>query len=145
MKKYRTGYPTVDIVIEKDGKIVLIRRGNEPFRDELSIPGGFVDSDETVETAAVREAKEETGLDVEVTDIVGVYSDPKRDPRGANVATVFAAKVVGGELKSGSDARGAKWFDLSEVKKMKFSFDHDKMIADYVKWRKQKGTYWSTK
>lgn len=133
----------VDIAIEKDGKIVLIRRGNEPFKNEFAFPGGYVEFDETVEDAAIREAKEETGLEVELIDIVGVYSGPDRDPRGSSVAVLFSAKPSGGNLKSGGDAQDAKFFDLSETKKLKVSFDHDKMLGDYLKWREKRGTYWS--
>ena len=140
-----TVYCVVDILIEKDGKIVLIRRANDPFKGSRAIPGGFVDPGETAERAAVREAKEETGLDVEVTDIVGVYSDPERDPRGASLSVAFAAKVTGGELKGGDDASDAEWADLSKVGGMKIAFDHPKILRDYLRWKKGKGTYWSTK
>jgi 8-oxo-dGTP diphosphatase len=121
---------TVDIVItRKDGSIVLIRRRNPPFQGEWAIPGGFVEYGETVEQAAVREAKEETGLDVELVRIVGVYSDPNRDPRGHTVSICFLAGEVGGELKADTDAKEARSFASSSLP-AKLAFDHAQMLAD---------------
>ena len=145
VKERKSPLLMTDIIIEKNGKIILIVRNKEPFKGELSIPGGFVEWGETVEHAAVREAKEETGLDVRLIDIVGVYSDPKRDPRGSAVSVLFAAELVGGKLKGGDDAKEANWFDLSKTKNLEISYDHDKMINDFLKWKKHKGTFWSTK
>lgn len=77
---------TVDIVIKReDGSIILVKRLNPPFKDEWALPGGFVEYGETVETAAKREAKEETGVEIELIRIIGVYSAPNRDPRGHTV------------------------------------------------------------
>ena len=78
---HKNPIPTVDIIIEEDSRIALIKRRNEPFKDHLALPGGFVNEGEKVEDAAKREAQEETSLDVDLIDILGVYSDPKRDPR----------------------------------------------------------------
>ena len=78
---YRNPTPTVDIVILKENDLLLIRRGREPFRGKWALPGGFIEYGETAEEAAVREAAEETGLTVELEGILGVYSDPNRDPR----------------------------------------------------------------
>src|SRR5512139_1202444 len=91
---------TVDTVIVYDGKLVLIRRKNPPFQGHFALPGGFVELGETVETAAVREAKEETGLDVELIRLLGVYSEPSRDPRGHTVSVIFLA-MGEGNLKAG--------------------------------------------
>lgn len=135
----------VDIIIQKNSQIVLIRRKNEPFKDKLAYPGGFVDEKETVEQTAVREAEEETGLKVKLLEILGVYSIPERDPRGPSISTVFVAEPAGGELKGASDVREAKWFKLGEINPDELSFDHKKIFQDYLKWRKDKGTYWSTK
>jgi 8-oxo-dGTP diphosphatase len=121
---------TVDIVIRrKDGSIVLIRRRNPPFQGEWAIPGGFVEYGETVEAAALREAKEETGLDVELVKIVGVYSDPKRDPRWHTVSVCFLASEVGGELRADTDAKEARSFALSMLP-ARLAFDHARMLAD---------------
>ncbi|MFV2082523.1 MAG: NUDIX domain-containing protein, partial [bacterium] len=92
--EFRNPFPTVDIVIEvDDAGIVLIKRKNPPHG--WAIPGGFVDYGESVEEAAVREAKEETALDVELVRLLGVYSDPDRDPRFHTVSTVFVARASG--------------------------------------------------
>ena len=90
----KTPLATVDVIVESGGGIVLIRRRNPPHG--WALPGGFVDPGESVPQAARREAKEETGLDVELTELLGVYSDPKRDPRGLyTISTVFVARAAG--------------------------------------------------
>lgn len=94
----------VDVVIPSEEGIVLIRRASEPFEGRWALPGGFVEVGEMVEAAATREAAEETGLAVELARLVGVYSDPDRDPRGHNVSVAFLARVGGGDLIS--DAMG---------------------------------------
>ncbi len=118
---------TVDTVIIFQGKIVLIRRKNPPFQDHFAIPGGFVEVGETVETAAVREAKEETGLDVRLLKLLGVYSDPSRDPRGHTVSVCFLARGSG-NLKAGSDAKDTGLFGIDEIPEL--AFDHNKIIED---------------
>ena len=102
--KYKNPLPTVDAIIESKNKIVLIRRGNEPFKGKLALPGGFIDHLETAEHAAVREAEEETGLTIKLKCILGVYSDPKRDPDKHTMSTVFIAESFKGKLKCGDDA-----------------------------------------
>src|SRR5688500_17037780 len=99
---------TADIIIEMDGKIILAKRGSEPHKGSWAFPGGKLDGNETIEETAVREAKEETGLDVALQQVLGVYSDPGRDPRGRFVSVVYIANVSGGELKAGSDAEEVK-------------------------------------
>jgi len=142
---YKNPIPTVDIINEKDDRIVLIRRKNEPFKGKLAMPGGYVDWGETVEHAAVREAKEETSLDVKLIDVLGVYSDPKRNPRIKSIAIVFIGKPIGRKLKAGDDAVDAFWFNINEIESKEFAFDHKKILTDYLKWKKKKGVYWSTK
>jgi len=120
---------TVDTVIEyPDGAIVLIRRGNPPYQGALALPGGFVEYGETVETAAVREALEETGLEIRLDRLVGVYSDPKRDPRGHTVSVVFHATPIGGELKADSDA--ADVIRTREYLAHPLAFDHEQILRD---------------
>ncbi len=114
-----------DALIVKEGKIVLIRRGNEPFEGKWALPGGFVDAGESVEEACVREAKEETGLDVQVKELVGVFSKPERDPRGT-VGVAFLCEVMGGKMKGGDDAREAAWFLLDGLPDL--AFDHKEII-----------------
>lgn len=136
----------VDAIIEKDGKVVLIQRGKEPFKGRLALPGGHVKYREMVEDAVVREIKEETGLEIEPLEILGVYSDPQRDPRDPNrIDTVFIAKLISGEPKADSDAKEAGFFDPEKLKKEELAFDHFQIIGDYLKYKKQKRTYWSTR
>lgn len=130
MTKYKNPALTVDTIIIEDNKVILIKRLNNPFKDYWAIPGGFVEYGEKVEDAAVREAKEETGLDIELTKLVGVYSDPDRDPRGHTVTVAFLSKIIGGTLKSDSDAKDAKFIDISELKNMKLAFDHNEILKD---------------
>jgi 8-oxo-dGTP diphosphatase len=134
-----------DMIIEKDDKILLITRKGETEHGKLAFPGGHVEIGEPVEVAAIREAKEEIGLDIELLDLLGVYSDPKRDPRGHYIAIVFIAKIISGELVSGSDAKDAKFYDPTQLKREEVAFDHFKIIGDYLKYKKHKGTYWSTR
>jgi len=142
---YKNPIPTVDIIIEKDDKIVLIRRKNEPFKGKLAIPGGFVNEGELIEDRAIIEAKEETSLDIKLKEILGVYSIPDRDPRGHLMTTVFIAKTVGGKVNGGDDASYAAWFKIDKKILNDLSFDHKKIITDYLRWKKKKGTYWSIK
>ena len=119
---------TVDAIIPYKGGIVLIKRRNEPFKDHYALPGGIVEYGEKVEEALVREVKEETGLDVEPYRLVGVYSDPNRDPRGHFVSICFIAIPKGGELRATSDAKDVRVFKLDSLPKL--AFDHNKMIED---------------
>jgi 8-oxo-dGTP diphosphatase len=117
----------VDVVIPTERGVVLIRRGSEPFKGRWALPGGFVEIGETVEEAADREAAEETGLAVEVARLVGVYSDPERDPRGHNVSVAFIARVLSGELSAATDASEVSVLDPDSVE---LAFDHRKIIED---------------
>ncbi len=119
---------TVDGVIVRGSKLLLIRRGNPPFKNTWALPGGFVDYGETVETAVRREAQEETGLETSIRRLVGVYSDPDRDPRGHTVSVVFLLDVESGSPQGGDDAAEAKWFALDNLPEL--AFDHAKIIND---------------
>ena len=90
---YKNPTPTVDTIIQKNSQILLVKRKKEPFKGYLVLPGGFVNEGERVEDAAKREIKEETSLDIELIDILGVYSEPERDPRGHIMSTVFIGKI----------------------------------------------------
>lgn len=117
----------VDVVIPSEDGVVLIRRGTDPHEGMWALPGGFVEVGETVENAAVREAKEETNLDIELERLVGVYSEPDRDPRGHNVSVAFLARVIGGEAEAATDADEVAVSNPSEVE---LAFDHRKIIED---------------
>ncbi len=116
-----------DVVIPAEGGVFLIRRANEPFEGEWALPGGFVEVGETVEGAAVREVREETGLEVEIERLVGVYSEPERDPRGHNVSVVFLARIVGGEPEAATDAAEVTVLDPKSVE---LAFDHREVVED---------------
>jgi 8-oxo-dGTP diphosphatase len=119
----------VDVVIPSDDGVVLVRRGSEPFEGQWALPGGFVEVGETVRQAAVREAAEETGLAVEVSRLVGVYSEPDRDPRGHNVSIAFLARVLGGQMQASTDAAEVELLDPATVE---LAFDHRRIIADAI-------------
>ena len=118
---------TVDVVIPSERGVVLIRRGSDPFEGEWALPGGFVEVGESVEEAAVREVAEETGLAVELARLVGVYSDPDRDPRGHNVSVAFLARVLSGELAAATDAAEVSVLDPGSVD---LAFDHRRIVDD---------------
>jgi len=120
---------TVDGVIIKNGKILLVKRRNEPFKGRWALPGGFVEYGETVEKAVLREVKEETGMDAKIKKLVGVYSNPARDPRGHTISIVFLLEGEGDAI-AGDDAIEAKFFDLNELPPL--AFDHEKIIKDAI-------------
>lgn len=117
----------VDVVIPSERGVVLVRRGSEPYVGQWALPGGFVEVGETVRQAAVREAAEETGLAVEVSRLVGVYSEPDRDPRGHNVSVAFLTRVLSGQMQAASDAEEVDVLDHGSVE---LAFDHARIIAD---------------
>jgi len=121
---------TVDVLIRRNDGYVLIKRKNEPYRGRWAIPGGLVEYGEKVEQAAMREAKEETGLEVKLIRLVGVYSDPARDPRGHYISIAYLAEAVSGELKAATDAEEVKVF---ERKPKRLAFDHSKIFEDAIR------------
>ncbi len=119
-----------DIVLVEGGKILLVKRGREPFKGEWAVPGGRIEEDESAEECLRREMKEETGLEVEPVKLVGVYSDPGRDPRGI-IAAAYIVRRVGGELKAGDDAEEVRWFDVKSLPPL--CTDHGKIVGDALK------------
>lgn len=135
-KEYKNPKPTVDVIIEMpSGGIVLIERRNPP--PGWAIPGGFVDEGEPLEEAALREMKEETGLEVVLTDFLYSYSDPRRDPRHHTVTAVFVGKPAqeGARPLAGDDAGAVRVVDPSALPSP-MAFDHAKVIADYAVFKK---------
>ncbi len=127
----RHPWVTVDGLVLRDGKLVAVIRRNPPFQGMPALPGGFVELGETLEAAVVREVREETGLETRVVRLVGVYSDPARDPRGHTVTTAYALECIGGVLRAASDAKGIVLFDPDHPPAL--AFDHARIVAD---WRK---------
>jgi 8-oxo-dGTP diphosphatase len=134
IKDYRNPFPTVDIIIELAGGIILIERKNEPLG--WALPGGYVDYGESLEDAVVREAREETSLDIFNLRLLGCYSDPERDPRQHNISTVYVAEGRGNP-RAGDDAAHLEIFTLTDLP-FPLCFDHTKILADYAR-RKTSG------
>ena len=131
----RTPLVAADGLIVIDDELVLIRRKFYPFEGKLALPGGMVEYDERVEDAVRREMKEETGLDVEIVKLLGVYSEPGRDPRGHVISAAYVLKRVGGELRSGDDAKAIELVDIDDIPDL--AFDHNEIIKDFLKYREQ--------
>ncbi len=134
MQNHKNPVPTVDIIIELDGKgIVLIERKNPPYG--WAIPGGFVDVGETLEEAARREAAEETELRVSIKTQMHAYSEPKRDPRFHTISIVFVAEAEG-VPKARDDAKGIGVFTEESLPEP-LAFDHAKILKDYFRWKRE--------
>jgi 8-oxo-dGTP diphosphatase len=116
-----------DGILIEDGKILLIKRAAEPFKGEWALPGGRIDEGETAEQCLIREMKEETDLEVEPIKLIGIYSDPARDPRGV-IAAAYLIRRLSGEPKGGDDAGEARWFDLGELPPL--CTDHKKIVSE---------------
>ena len=138
MSKYKIPSLTADIFIfDDDFNFILIKRLNEPYKDCWALPGGFVEYGESVETAAIREAKEETSIDVELMDLVNVYSEPGRDPRGHTITIAYTAKGNMDNRKADDDACDIGIFSAEKLDEIKLAFDHDKIIKDCLKKAKK--------
>jgi 8-oxo-dGTP diphosphatase len=135
MTAYRNPSPCVDCIIQIGDRIVLIERKNPPYG--WALPGGHVDYGESVEVAAVREDKEETGLDVTLTELFYVYSNPKRDPRQHIMTTVFLATATGVPVAA-DDAKDAGLFTCFDYPHLKdlppLAFDHPIILLDFVRY-----------
>ncbi len=137
-QRHRNPVPTVDIIIEyQDQGLVLIERANPPHG--WALPGGFVDYGESLEDAAIREAREETGLTVTLLGQLHTYSDPRRDPRQHTITTVYVAQGLG-TPQAADDARDLAIFAPDQLPPV-LAFDHRLILLDYLKVRPQ----WLTK
>ncbi len=133
---YAYQYPrasvTADAVLfaEKDGQtyVLLIQRGNDPYKGYWAFPGGFLNMDETVARCAERELEEETGIRLTGMQLVGIYSDVERDPRGRVITAAYTAMTTMPEAVAADDAAAARWWPLSALPQL--AFDHDKILAD---------------
>ncbi len=127
----RNPFPTVDVVVERgDGRILLIRRTNPPLG--WALPGGFIDYGEQAEDAARREVLEETGVSVLLTDLLGVYSAPDRDPRHHTLTVVYVGRSRDAVV-AGDDAAEAAEFSLDKLPEM--AFDHGRILRDYAHFK----------
>jgi 8-oxo-dGTP diphosphatase len=132
MAKPVTPSLTVDcVIIDRKDRVLLIKRKHAPFAGQYALPGGFVDLDETVEGACLREVLEETNLAIRRPKLVGIYSEPGRDPRGATVSIAYAAKVGAVKATAGDDASAVEW--VADWKKTALAFDHKDIIRDALK------------
>jgi 8-oxo-dGTP diphosphatase len=124
---------TVDPIIERDGEIALIERKYDPYEGELALPGGHVDPGESPREAVVREAYEETGLDVEVEALCGEYSDAIEDPRGPVIELAYVCSTEDEELEAATDAADAGWYDIEDVlDEEDLAFGHENVLAEYL-------------
>ena len=125
---------TADCVVianEMQPKVLLVERGNEPFKGCWAIPGGFMNMDETAEQCAIRELKEETGLEVEVVRQIGTYSKVDRDPRGRTITVAYLAIIDAPvEVRGLDDAAQAKWFPISDLPPL--AFDHQDILKNAI-------------
>ncbi len=134
IRRHRNPVPTVDLIIEyQDQGLVLIQRGKPPYG--WALPGGFVEYGESLEAAALREAREETGLTVSLLGQFHTYSDPDRDPRQHTITTVFVARAAG-RLQAGDDAHSLAVFTLEALPEP-LAFDHGRILANYLQVRQQ--------
>lgn len=139
MANYKIPSITADIFIfDDDFNFILIKRKNDPYKDCWALPGGFVEYGESVETAAIREAKEETSIDVELKNLVNVYSKPDRDPRGHTITVAFTAKGNMDEKKADSDAKEIAIFSPENLDEIEIAFDHEEIIKDCLKVEKNR-------
>jgi 8-oxo-dGTP diphosphatase len=123
------------VVFDERGHVLLVRRANEPFKGAYALPGGFVEVGERVEDGCRRELSEETGLHVGELRLIGVYSDPDRDPRGHTCSVAYLARVGRAPVAAGDDAVAAEW--VADWRREKLAFDHAQIIADAERLRGQ--------
>lgn len=142
MFTYKYPHPavTTDCIIfgldDNELKVLLIERGNEPYKGCWAFPGGFINPDETVEQGALRELKEETELEDAYIEEVGVFSDPKRDPRERVITVAFYSIIRIRDVKAGDDAANANWLPINNLPKL--AFDHDTILKAALKRFKER-------
>ncbi len=132
------------LLTTENGEIILIQRKGETYHGFWALPGGTVEENETVEDALIREMKEEVGVIVKPKEILGVFSDPQRDPRGRVISTVFICEFEG-EPTAGSDAGSIKQCSIEDALTLDLAFDHTLVVTCYKQWIEKKGTFWSQK
>jgi ADP-ribose pyrophosphatase YjhB (NUDIX family)/ribosomal protein S18 acetylase RimI-like enzyme len=131
---YRNPVPGVGVLVEMEEGIVLVERGQPPFVGWWALPSGYIEADESVEQAAVRECKEETGLDVELVELFGVYSFPE-GPVQSGIVIFYRARPVGGELRAGDDAQDVGFFDPDALPEKLAFRTHREVLERWVRSR----------
>ena len=134
-RRYKNPILTVDGVLLMDDKLLLVRRGREPEKGKLALPGGIVEYGETTEEAVVRETKEETGIITKPVRLLGVYSDPNRDPRGHFITVAYVLAQDDGDLQAGDDAAEVILQPIDNIPLL--AFDHNQIMADYFQQNKK--------
>lgn len=129
---------TVDaVVFDGDGRLLLIKRKSPPFKGHYALPGGFVELGETVEQAVARELREETGIAAKVQQLVGIYSQAGRDPRGHVISIAFLMRTRASKPAAGDDAAAAEF--VADWRSKKLAFDHAQIVSDTMALRRRKG------
>lgn len=129
---------TVDAFVrDRQGRLLLVRRGRPPFLGNWALPGGFCEYGETTEACCARETREETGIMVRVGRLLGVYSDPRRDPRWHTVTVLYAARPIRGRAIGSDDAAEARWFPKNDLDGLRFAFDHGMIIREQLRRRRR--------
>jgi 8-oxo-dGTP diphosphatase len=144
---FKNSILAIDAIIHNDkNQILFIKRKNDPFKEYLSLPGGFVNRGEKVEDAIKRVVIEEVVLNIEPLEILGIYSDPNRDPRDHITSAVFICLIIDDlKGKSGDRLTERYWIHPDELNNYDLAFDHGMILEDYFNWRINNSTYWSSK
>ena len=119
---------TVDGLVAKEGKILLVKRSHPPYQDFWAIPGGYLEFGETCEEATIREVEEETGLKTKIKTLIGVYSKPQRHPQQA-ISVAYLLEIIDGKVKKSKEAADVDWFPLNNLPPL--AFDHEEIITGY--------------
>ncbi len=130
---YKAPAVAVDAIVLKNKSILLIRRRKEPYKGFYALPGGFIECGESCEEAIKREVYEEVGINIKILDLLGVYSNPERDPRGHVISICYVTMYESGELKESEEAENIKFFNIEEALNQKLAFDHKKILEDFVR------------
>ncbi|MEM7821417.1 MAG: NUDIX hydrolase [Candidatus Aenigmatarchaeota archaeon] len=126
----------VDAVVIHRGRVLLLKRKTQPFKGSYALPGGFVIPGEKTKEACIREVKEETGLEVKILDLIGIYDSPNRDPRGHVISIAYFCKPIGNRVKARREAEEVDFFPIKEALKLNLGFDHRKILIDIMRRKK---------
>ncbi len=146
-ENFKNRFLTLDAIIHNDkNQILFIKRKNDPYKEHFSLPGGFVNRGEKIEDAIKRIVSEEVALNIEPLEILGIYSDPNRDPRDQIMSVVFICLIMDYlKDKAGDGLKERYWIHPNELKNYNLAFDHRLILEDYFNWRINNSTYWSSK